>query len=91
MNKEYHIIVKGLVQGVSFRALVKKRAKALDLCGYVTNLKDGTVHICVQGEESVVRSFFDDLKQDPGLAKIESFSASVIEIGKPFSSFTICD
>lgn len=89
MKKEYLVVAKGLVQGVCFRALVRERAETYGLFGYVTNLKDGSVEICIQGEEEKITSFLESLNQDPGFAKIESFSIDISEIKKLFSSFSI--
>ena len=89
MEKEYHIIAKGLVQGVCFRSLVLERAQSLDLYGYVLNLKDGTVEICLQGKESTIKSFLENLQQNSGLARIDSFSITVSEPKERFSSFSI--
>jgi acylphosphatase len=89
MKKEYHILVKGLVQGVSFRALVKERAQRYQLCGYVKNLVDNSVEICLQGEEGIIQQFLQHLKEDSGFARIESMSTKVEESKNVFSSFSI--
>lgn len=44
---ETHLIVKGVVQGVFFRAKTKRIADLLGISGYVRNLRDGCVEICV--------------------------------------------
>ncbi len=36
--KRVHILVKGLVQGVGFRAFVRRNAKRLGIKGFVRNL-----------------------------------------------------
>lgn len=43
------ILVKGLVQGVSFRAYTKRKAVSLGLTGYVKNLSSGDVFVIAQG------------------------------------------
>lgn len=44
------IIVKGLVQGVSFRMYTKRKATSLGLTGYVRNLPNGDVEISAEGK-----------------------------------------
>lgn len=44
-----NIIVKGFVQGVSFRAYTMRKAKSLGLTGYVKNLSNGDVEIAAEG------------------------------------------
>lgn len=89
MKKEYFIIVKGQVQGVSFRSLVQQRARACDLRGYVKNLEDQNVEICLQGDEKMVQKFLESLKQDSGFAKITELSSQSREQKKLFDSFSI--
>ncbi len=49
-----HILVKGRVQGVSFRAYTRMEAKKLQLSGYAKNLIDGRVEIIAEGEKEVL-------------------------------------
>lgn len=53
----FNITVKGLVQGVFFRASTKKKAIELGLVGFVQNEPNGDVHIEAQGEnvEELIR------------------------------------
>lgn len=44
-----HYIFKGSVQGVGFRYRAKHAAESYRLCGYVTNLWDGSVEMEAEG------------------------------------------
>jgi acylphosphatase len=44
------IAVRGRVQGVGFRDWVMRRARALELAGWVRNRSDGSVEIFAAGE-----------------------------------------
>ena len=44
------IVVKGLVQGVSFRVYTKRKASSLGLTGYVRNLSNGDVEVIAEGK-----------------------------------------
>lgn len=45
----------GTVQGVGFRYRVKRILAGEPVQGYVRNLSDGRVQLCLQGEEEVLR------------------------------------
>ena len=45
MTLIYHIIVKGILQGVGYRAFVKREALGLHIQGTVKNLPDGSIEI----------------------------------------------
>ncbi|NTW52113.1 MAG: acylphosphatase [Chlorobiaceae bacterium] len=51
MLKREHLIVSGKVQGVGFRKYIDRKARELNLSGWVRNRSDGTVEINVQGPE----------------------------------------
>ena len=58
MEKAVRVIVKGRVQGVSFRYYTVKKATALNIKGWVKNLSDGnSVEIWAEGEEEKLISF----------------------------------
>lgn len=48
--KRVHVLVRGVVQGVGFRAFVRRHARKLGVKGFVKNLPDGfTVEIVAEG------------------------------------------
>jgi acylphosphatase len=55
------IIFSGSVQGVGFRWRAERSAKTLGLVGFVQNLPDGTVEAIVDGSESRIALFIEDL------------------------------
>lgn len=48
--KRYHIIYKGIVQGVGFRWILSMIASKYNLTGYAKNLDNGDVEVEIQGE-----------------------------------------
>ena len=52
MNQRVHVIVRGRVQGVYFRASARDRARQLDLSGWARNCRDGSVEILAEGEKT---------------------------------------
>jgi acylphosphatase len=65
------ITVRGVVQGVGFRAFVYREATELDLKGYVKNQVDNTVFVEIEGEESLTNSFVAKCKVGPGWSHVE--------------------
>ena len=70
--KKLHIIVKGIVQGVSFRYFATYNARQYGVCGYTKNLYNGDVEIKVQGEPDKVDLFIDKLKIGPPSARVDN-------------------
>lgn len=66
------VFVKGVVQGVGFRAYTKRIAESYGLSGFVKNLEDGRVEVFVQGDEEVVWAFLKDLWKGPRSAVVSS-------------------
>lgn len=71
MNRQYNIRVFGRVQGVGFRYTARKRARELNLKGWVENQNDGTVMIEVQGEEEMCKEFIQWCRLGPGYSWVE--------------------
>jgi len=59
MRSEIRFI--GRVQGVGFRATAKHLATDLGVNGWVRNEADGSVHLVVEGDESTVKKFLDEM------------------------------
>ncbi|MBS3057665.1 MAG: acylphosphatase [Candidatus Diapherotrites archaeon] len=75
------LIVRGNIQGVGYRALVKQAARSLGIKGLVRNLDDGSVKIFCEGAEGQLKQFERsiDVKGRTGLfsinvEKIESYA-----------------
>ena len=59
MKKGLRITLIGKVQGVGFRFYTHKKAQELHLCGWVKNLRDGSVAIEAEGEAQDLDIFVD--------------------------------
>ncbi len=72
------IIVHGFVQGVGYRAFVRRMAERYKVSGMVMNAKDGSVHVLAEAEKSVLELFKDaidvDMKNGPQVRHMEVFS-----------------
>lgn len=59
------VLIAGRVQGVGFRACVKKIADSLIVTGEVMNLEDGRVRILATTEEVILEKFVSMLYSCP--------------------------
>lgn len=62
--------VSGVVQGVSYRAAARGRARALGVAGYARNLADGRVEVLACGEEEAVAALREWLWEGPPWARV---------------------
>ena len=69
--KQLHLIVRGRVQGVFFRASTQREAKRLGLCGWVRNRSDGSVEILAEGEEAQLRQLCSWAEKGPTAARVD--------------------
>ncbi len=84
-----HVFVSGRVQGVYFRKSTKKKAKKLNVFGWVRNLSDGRVEAIFEGEENMVEQIIDWCKKGPVFAKVEDMEAIKEEYKGEFSGFEV--
>jgi acylphosphatase len=67
-----HIWVKGLVQGVGFRAHVEYSARRIGgLTGWVRNVGYDTVEALAEGGRSNVERLIDAMKQGPRASRVD--------------------
>lgn len=83
MNKTVHLLIKGRVQGVFYRASAKEKALNAGLTGWVRNTKSGDVEILVTGTESDLNQFINWCKTGPSKANVEEVTVT----DNPFISF----
>ncbi len=89
MNNCLHIIVKGRVQGVYFRAYTQKQAVKLNISGFVRNLSNGDVEIFARGETDALRQLVSWCHKGPILAKVGQVIANSHDSGEMFDGFEI--
>ena len=63
-------LVQGRVQGVGFRAFVRRQALDLAISGYVENLPDGRVEVVAEGERSELEHLLVKLRAGPPHAEV---------------------
>lgn len=65
------VFLSGFVQGVGFRAFVKKNALKIGLRGFVRNLPDGRVEAVLQGEKKDIEKIILICKKGPFLSEVK--------------------
>jgi len=74
---------------VMFRDFIQRKARGLDLSGFVENKGDGSVHTIVQGREENLEKFIEHLHKGPFLAKVARVAVEWREPKETFSGFKI--
>lgn len=86
--RHYNIIVKGNVQGVSYRFAALAKAIQLSLTGYVKNLPNGDVYIETEGKEDNINKLIEWCYVGPPRAEVTEVFAEEGEI-KEYRNFEI--
>ncbi|CAD6871827.1 acylphosphatase [Methylomonas fluvii] len=89
MSECLHIIVKGRVQGVYFRAYTQKQAVKLNVKGFVRNLADGSVEIVANGHAEDVQKLVAWCHKGPMLAKVSEVIVNPHNSSEHFELFEI--
>jgi acylphosphatase len=88
MKRSYKIIIRGKVQGVSYRFNAQAIAHKYDLTGFAKNQHDKSVLIHAEGEEEHVNRFIEWCHTGPRLADVTEVNAEEQEV-KGYQSFEI--
>lgn len=67
-----NIKVTGVVQGVSFRAWTREKARELGIAGWIRNCPDGSVEAHLEGEEPKVRWLIDLIGDGPPGSRVDN-------------------
>jgi len=84
-----HVLVSGLVQGVSYRRETKIRAEKFGIYGWVKNLEDGRVEAALEGEKNAVKKLIEWMRKGPIGAEVEKLEVSFYPFEDEFKNFEI--
>jgi acylphosphatase len=73
-----HIVVRGRVQGVWYRASAKARASELKLAGWARNCPDGTVEIHAEGDRQNLDQFIEWCRKGPSAAEVTGLDTTPV-------------
>ena len=84
-----YIIIKGKVQGVSFRYFTLKQAQELNIVGWVRNIPNGTVEAVAQGDKINLELFIKKLKQGSSFSRVDDVILNWEHEEKDYENFAI--
>ena len=84
-----YIIIKGKVQGVSFRYFTLKQAQELNIVGWVRNKPNGTVEAVAQGDKINLERFIKILQQGPSFSRVDDVTLNWEHPKKDYTDFAI--
>ena len=67
-----HVVVRGRVQGVGYRAFVEDEAMQRRLRGWVRNRRDGSVEAVFAGPRTVVEAMIEACRHGPASARVST-------------------
>lgn len=70
MKSRAHVVVSGLVQGVSFRYYIRLKALENKVAGWVRNLPDGRIEAVFEGNKEDVEKMIEFCKSGPSNAYV---------------------
>lgn len=76
-----NVIVSGYVQGVSYRAFVRKQALGLDIAGHAENLADGRVEVVAEGYRDDLEFLLVKMRMGPTHADVSELDVTWSEAG----------
>jgi acylphosphatase len=84
-------IVRGLVQGVYFRAEAVRQARARGLTGCVWNRADDAVELIAEGDTASLAGLQQWLARGPRLARVDSVDRLDLADERRYTDFSIAD
>jgi acylphosphatase len=85
MNVMRHVLIRGRVQGVGYRAFVEYTALDHDLEGWVRNRRDGSVEAVFAGPAAAVAQVLDACRRGPPGAWVDALDereGSLADLGQ---------
>lgn len=89
MERAVHLIIKGRVQGVWFRASTQEKAIELGIKGWVRNRRDGSVEVMAEGEEERLEKFVRWCHKGPRGAMVTQVDREELEPSGTMKGFEI--
>lgn len=87
--KRVHLIISGFVQGIGYRAWIKREATKLGITGWVKNREDGEVEAICEGKPESIEALINLAKQGPLLSQINQVEVKWEASRGEYASFEI--
>ncbi len=89
MFEEIYCRIEGRVQMVMYRDFVQRKARGLELVGWVKNLDDGTVEVVAQGTPDGLKLLIERLHEGSVLSRVDGVSVEWRAPSGQFDDFII--
>ncbi len=83
-----HLVIKGVVQGVFYRASTVNIATTEKLTGWVRNRPDGTVEAVFEGEKAALKRMVGWCRSGPPMASVEEVLVTWEDYRGEFKEFS---
>ena len=87
--KRARFVVRGVVQGVNFRAMTAREASKRRVTGRVWNRDDGAVEVVAEGDAGALDDLARWLRSGPRLAEVESVERHDLEGERRYREFSV--
>ena len=87
--KRARFVVRGLVQGVNFRAAAAREASARGVTGRVWNRDDGAVELIAEGDDAALGDLERWLGRGPRLAEVASVERTEVGGERRYRDFAV--
>jgi acylphosphatase len=81
MDLIVHVVIRGRVQGVGYRAWIEYEARERGIAGWVRNRRDGAVEALFAGAQANVHAMIEACRQGPPGARIEAIDQRNADAG----------
>jgi len=88
-KERLHLIIRGRVQGVFYRASTQTHAESLNLVGWVSNRPDGAVELVAEGPSPALENLERWCGNGPPMACVSEIKAQRSVASGEFSSFDV--
>jgi acylphosphatase len=88
-KERLHALVRGKVQGVSFRWYTQQTALPLGLTGYARNLPDRSVEVVAEGERLQLETLLQFLPVGPPTARVDGVTVEWLPATGEFTDFRV--
>ena len=87
--KRARFVVRGMVQGVNFRAAAAREATVLGLTGRVWNTEDDAVALIAEGPAAALANFERWLARGPRTARVERVERAELSGDRRYDDFAV--
>ena len=84
-----HVVVRGRVQGVFYRAIAQDHARSLGLTGWIRNRPDGNVECLLEGPRDGIEAMLAWCEKGPPHARVDGVDVKWEDTPREFTTFRV--